>query len=60
MLYSFFPAGSLADRIFKVVAPFNSAFLTGSDYTRNRLIVSGIALVLLFISWIRLRRWERA
>ena len=60
MLYSFFPAGSLADRIFKVVTPFNSALLTGSDYTRNRLIVSGIALVLLLISWLRLRRWERA
>ena len=60
MLYSFFPAGSLADRIFKVIAPFNSASLAGGDYTRNRLIVSGIALALLLISWIRLRRWERA
>ena len=60
MLYSFFPAGSLADRIFKVIAPFNSVSLVGEDYTRNRLIVSGIALVLLFISWLRLRRWERA
>ena len=60
MLYSFFPAGSLADRIFKVIAPFNSASLTGEDYTRNRLIVSGIAFVLLLISWLRLRRWERA
>ena len=60
MLYSFFPAGSLADRIFKVIVPFNSASLTGEEYTRNRLIVTGIALALLLISWIRLRRWERA
>ena len=60
LLFSPFAMDSLAYRIFKVVTPFNSASLTGGDYTRNRLIVTGIALALLFISWIRLRRWERA
>ena len=60
MLYSFFPENSLADRIFMLVRPFYSAYLEDPEYTRNRLIVTGIALVLLFISWLRLRRWERA
>ena len=60
MLYSFFPENSLADRIFMLVRPFSSAYLADPEYTRNRLIVTGIALVLLLISWIRLRRWERA